>query len=335
MTGQVRLQGPQGRVQFEDTLDHFEHGVLRLLGLTPKGFELWLALAEEEDADSTLERLGRAYRRLSPFGYAETLHSGEIEPGPGGVAGSLWHTSIADDRACGVARSGDGSLAWLVEPCGEGWRRVIDPPDYERPSECGEPDDALARARRSGVSWRTERARRRLLELLQVLAAPRCRALEVGLVGTHFRDAAREAGVEHDSIHREALDRIDWELGQRRGRYDAVTLYDFLSRVSEPERLLGAAMRCLRPGGLLVVKTPNIHCPEARLFGPHYHAFRRERLVYFTVPSLRDHACAVGLTPIRITTVSHLLVGFIGRGVTNHLSQNQQGSDIIGYFRAN
>ena len=335
MTARIQLQGPRGRVRFEDSLDHFENGVLRLLGLTPKAFELWLALAEEEDGDSTLDRLGRAYRRLSPLGHAETLHSAEISDGPGGVTGSLWHTSIADDRACGVARSEDGSLAWLVEPVGDIWLRVVDPPEYERPSECGEPEDALERARRSGVSWRTERARRRLLELLQLLAAPRCRVLEVGLVGTHFREAAREAGVRHESIHREAVDRIAAELGERRGRYDAVTMYDFLSRVSEPEELLAQVARCLRPGGVLVVKTPNIRCPEARLFGPHYHAFRRERLVYFTVASLRRHACAAGLTPFRMTTVSHLLVGFIGRGVADHLATDEQGSDIVAYFRAN
>lgn len=334
MTQLVSLQGPQGRVRFEDTLDHFENGVLRLLGLTPKAFELWLTLAEQEEGDSTLDRLGRAYRRLSPLGYAETLHSGDIEPGPGGVTGSLWHTCIADDRACGVAKSDDGGLAWLVEPAGDGWRRIIEPPEHERPSECGEPEDALERARRSGVSWRTERARRRLLELLQLLAAPRCRVLEVGLVGTHFRDAARDAGIHHESIHQEAVNRIDAELCHRRGRFDAVTMYDFLSRVPEPRQLLHAAMRCLRPGGVLVVKTPNICCPEARLFGPHYHAFRRERLVYFTVASLRNHACEVGLTPVRMTTVSHLLVGFIGRGVADHLATDEQGSDIVAYFRA-
>jgi len=335
VTRRISLQGPQGRVRFEDTLDHFENGVLRLLGLTPKGFELWLALAEEEDGDSTLDRLGRAYRRLSPLGYAETLHSGEIEAGPSGVMGALWHTCIADDRACGVAKSEDGSLAWLVEPAEDAWRRITQPSEYERPSECGEPEDALERARRSGVSWRTERARRRLLELLQLLAAPRCRVLEVGLVGTHFRDAARAAGVDHESVHQEAVDRIDAELCRRPRRFDAVTMYDFLSRVAEPAQLLGTAVRCLRPGGVLVVKTPNISCPEARLFGPHYHAFRRERLVYFTVASLRKYASEVGLTPIRMTTVSHLLVGFIGRGVADHLATDDQGSDIVAYFRAN
>jgi hypothetical protein len=334
VTARISLQSPQGRVRFEDSLDHFENGVLRLLGLTPKGFELWLAMAEREDGDSTLDRLGRAYRRLSPLGYTDTLHSGEIESGPCGVAGALWHTCIADDRSCGIAKSEDGGLAWLVEPYADGWRRITEAPEYERPSECGEPEDTLDRARRSGVSWRTERARRRVLELLQVLAAARCRVLEVGLVGTHFRDAARDAGLEHESIHREAIDRIDAELCRRQGRFDAVTMYDFLPRVAEPRQLLGAAMGCLRPGGVLVVKTPNIRCPEARLFGPHYHAFRRERLVYFTVASLRECALAVGLTPVRMTTVSHLLVGFIGRGVADHLAADKQGSDIVAYFRA-
>jgi hypothetical protein len=326
----VSIRSPRGLIHFEDTIDHFDNGVLRLLGLRREAFEYWLATAEEEEGESLLERLGRAFRRLSPIGRTSTLHSGELEPGPGGIPGKLWHTSIADHRDYGVARARDGSLGWLIRRGEETWKRVTDPPRSAQLSgehSATRPDPPLH------SDWRTQKARRQVRELLALIGKPRCRVLEVGSHTDHFREAAQEAGVSYERIGREVGVAMQEELAARAGRYHAVTLWDFVTRVPEPPGLVQAAAQCLKPAGVLGVKTPNIHCPEARLFGPHYHSLRRDHLIYLSVGSLVRMAENAGLMPARVSTVSHLLVGFLGKQVIDQLALEAHGSDIIAYFR--
>jgi hypothetical protein len=326
----VSIQSPRGLIHFEDTLEHFDNGVLRLLGLHREAFEYWLAITEEEEGESLLERLGRAFRRLSPMGRASTLHSGELEPGPGGIAGNLWHTSIADHRDYGVARARDGSVGWLIRWGEDIWRRVTEPPGARQLS--GEhlatrPEPSLH------SDWRMQKARRQVRELLALVGKPRCRVLEVGSHTDHFRAAVQEAGANYERIGREVGVAMQDQLAARTRRYHAVTLWDFVARVPDPAGLLQEAAQCLKPGGVLGIKTPNIYCPEARLFGPHYHSLRRDHLVYLSVGSLVHMAEDAGLAAVQMSTVSHLLVGFIGKQVTDQLALEGQGSDIIAYFR--
>lgn len=333
MTATIRLKSPRGQVQFQDTVDHFENGVLRLLGLERESFEYWLAVAEDEEGDSLLDRLGRAFRRMSPMGRAETLHSGDLDDGPGGVSGTLWHTSIADNRDFGVARSRDRNLAWLVAPAPDAWTRVITPPRPDHPSEWSVSSVELAPPPTSRHDWRWERARRQVRELLSTLGTARCQVLEVGTANEYFRWALLEAGATHDGIDRQLADDLEDRLAELPTQYDAIAMWDFVGRLPEPDRALSAVARRLNPGGVLAIKTPNIRCPEARLFGPHYHSLRREHLVYFAVPSLVAVAQQAGFRPVQVNTVSHLLVGFVGRNVTDQLAAEAQGSDIIAYFR--
>ena len=75
-------------------------------------------------------------------------------------------------------------------------------------------------------------------------------------------------------------------LARREPGYAALTFWDSLGRDAEPVGLLEAARTCLLPHGMVAIKTPNIRCPEARMFGPHFHCLRREHLIYFTPESL-------------------------------------------------
>ena len=50
-------------------------------------------------------------------------------------------------------------------------------------------------------------------------------------------------------------------------KFDAITMMDLLEHVPEPSRLLEQAARLLRPGGALVVLTPDAGAPVSRLMG--------------------------------------------------------------------
>jgi hypothetical protein len=327
----VCLESPRGEIRFEDSLEHFEHGVLRLLGLGRDAFEHWLAVAETEPGDGLLERLGGAFRRLSPMARGSTLASGRVAPGPDELPGSLWHTSIADHRSFGVARADDGSIAWLVEEQGEEWVRVLEPPTTD------EIRMALLRTVHDSKwmhsQWRREKAARLVSELAGLAGLRSGRVLEVGTVTDDFRYALEDAGLEHDGIGVGAARQTRGLLARREPGYAALTFWDSLGRDAEPVGLLEAARTCLLPQGMVAIKTPNIRCPEARMFGPHFHCLRREHLIYFTPESLVETCERAGFVLLGLTTVSHLLVGFIGAEACGELAAQQRGSDLIGYFR--
>lgn len=62
-------------------------------------------------------------------------------------------------------------------------------------------------------------------------------------------------------------------------------MFDLIEHLADPERFLEQVAFVLRPGGVLTVKTPNLDCPEAEVFGPHYHSLKREHLAYLSADS--------------------------------------------------
>lgn len=343
------IESPQGSIRYEDTVDHFENGVLRLLGLDREAFEHWLAVSEGQQGKTVLDKLARGFARLSPLARTETLHTAEVEPGPAGERGAMWHPTIAENRSFGVARSLTGDVGWLIQLSGDVWRRETEPPAYEEDyfegnkSQAGGYGDYGAQE-----DWRLEKAARQVHELSEATGLERGRVLDVGSGYGYFEKALSDAGFEHDGLElsrhaREAakarfgFDALDGTLdsyaAELAGRYDAVTLWDVIEHVADPTALLVAAAGCLRPRGFVALKTPNIHCPEARVFGPHYHSLKREHLVYFTARSLVRAAQAAGLEVRRMTSVSHLLVGFLGKDRTAELAARNEGADLIAYLQ--
>jgi 2-polyprenyl-3-methyl-5-hydroxy-6-metoxy-1,4-benzoquinol methylase len=162
-----------------------------------------------------------------------------------------------------------------------------------------------------------------------------------------FRKALGDAGFQHDGVEISAHARrvahglygfdTDAELAQvvarAAGSFDLVTLWDVLEHVPDPVALLTQCRSLLRPGGAIALKTPNLDCPEAEVFGPHYHSLRREHLVYFTPRSLVAVAARAGLATIEVASISHLLVGFVGREQTSQWERQGRGADIVAYFR--
>ena len=76
-------------------------------------------------------------------------------------------------------------------------------------------------------------------------------------------------------------------LGEIAGPFDAVTLFHVIEHVFEPVTLLQNIHNVLRPGGLLVVVTPNLDSLNSRLFGQYWRGLEPPRhLQVFNANSL-------------------------------------------------
>lgn len=81
------------------------------------------------------------------------------------------------------------------------------------------------------------------------------------------------------------------------GPYDIITLIDVIEHVSDPVTLLRQATSLLAPDGILVVVTPNVKAPIARLLGWNWWHFRIAHIGYFNRASLSKLLARVDLAP--------------------------------------
>jgi len=68
--------------------------------------------------------------------------------------------------------------------------------------------------------------------------------------------------------------------------YDVVTLVDVIEHVTDPRGLLGEVRKLLRPGGLLLLVTPDVRSVAARALGPRWWHYRIAHVGYFSLSTL-------------------------------------------------
>jgi 2-polyprenyl-3-methyl-5-hydroxy-6-metoxy-1,4-benzoquinol methylase len=341
--GEVELTSPGGAISYQDTLDHFENGLLRLLNLDQPEFERWLELAEHEDGD-LVERLGRAWQRLRPFSPPEGI------PAAAPVdEGELLHASIVESPGYGIGRSPSEAIGWLVRWDSGRFARELSPPDYEEEYFEGDKLSAGGYGDYAGqAGWRLEKAHRQVREMRDATGLESGRVLDVGCGYGFFRVALRDAGFDQDGVEVSAfarkvaaetygLETFDGVLADHwrswGERFDAVTAFDLIEHLADGDEFLSQVAHCLRAGGFVGLKTPNLDCPEADLFGPHYHSLKREHLLYFTPHSLTAAAGRAGLEPAHVTTASHLLGGFFGGDALRQWERDGRGADVVAWYR--
>jgi SAM-dependent methyltransferase len=135
----------------------------------------------------------------------------------------------------------------------------------------------------------TKRAR-----LIERYAPARDRLLDVGCATGLFLDALRARGwqtygvelVEHAArLARERLG-LDVHTGTLQEAqfpsawFDAVTMWDVLEHVPDPLAELREICRVLKPGGVLVLRIPDIGSPESRFFGGYWVGLDAPRHLY-------------------------------------------------------
>ncbi len=343
----VAVASSDGSLHYSDTADHFENGLLRLMNLSREEFDRWLELAAGSGEPGVLERLREGWGLLRPPPAAPAC--GPVGPGPGGLEGRLWHAAIAETPSHGVAVSDVARHGWLVRFDGERFARETEPPRYEEEYfegdklRAGGYGDYTAQA-----GWRLQKAARQVREMRERTGVEGGRVLDVGSGYGFFRVALGEAGYRHDGLEvsefarRVAADSyglhtyggtLEEHWAAWESRYDAVTLFDLIEHLVDPARFLAQVAFVLRPGGVLGVKTPNLDCPEAEVFEPHYHSLKREHLAFFSADSLTAAAQAAGLEPVHLATPSHLLVGFVGSEQVRAWERELRGADLVAWYR--
>ncbi len=89
--------------------------------------------------------------------------------------------------------------------------------------------------------------------------------------------------------------------GLEAGAFEAVFMCDFIEHVRDPAAVLGKACRLLRPGGTLVLTTPDGESLSRRAMGAAWPHFKVEHLFYFSRRNLAPllERCGFALTDCR------------------------------------
>lgn len=124
------------------------------------------------------------------------------------------------------------------------------------------------------------------------------------------------------------------ELGLADGAYDVVTMWDVVEHVQDPGALLSAARRLLRPGGLLMLSTPNWNSLARYILKEWYHAIGPDdHIHYFADRTLSRLVRQVGFEPVHRHTeyfgaqfiaerAHNPVLRFVGRHSILHLPLN-------------
>ncbi len=157
---------------------------------------------------------------------------------------------------------------------------------------------------------------------------PHGRVLDVGCGPGFFLEAATARGYEAFGVDPSAY---AVELARRRfghrvqvgvletadyvpGTFDVVTAFDAFEHVYDPNRFLAAAARLLRPGGVVVITTPDRTSLLSRLSGRRWVSFKIPEHVFYWSPATMRRVLAPRFEVLEITSAGqYATVGFLVR----------------------
>ncbi len=161
---------------------------------------------------------------------------------------------------------------------------------------------------------------RRKLDWVRGLVAPGASLLDAGANFGHFLSVARAeyraVGVElsaaavawsreHFAVdnHAASIYALPPELA---GPFDAVTSWDVIEHVPDPRGALHALAKVLKPGGLLMLSTPDAGSAVARLMGRYWHYLDPvQHIALFDRQNLARLLTDAGFEPVAATTFGH------------------------------
>jgi len=321
-------------VNYFDTKDHFNNGFLRLLSMSHNNFEHWMSLISSEGQD-IVSLLGDSFRKLNcitaPF----------INNAP------IWFNYIAENPKYGIKLFEDEGVARLIR--NDSLEIEENPPIYEE--DYFEGDKSIAGGYGEYITqapWRLEKATRQVKELSLITGLNIAKVLDIGSGYGYLRKALDNAGFNHFGIEvsqhainvTKSIYGFDTYAGtisdyvrSNKEQFDIVTLCDVIEHIADPAYFLSEIYQVVKPGGFVMIKTPNIDCPEVDIFGPYYHSFKREHLIYFSAKGLTNYSINAGFCVHKATSISHLLKGFVKEAQVKEWENMLRGSDLVVYLR--
>jgi 2-polyprenyl-3-methyl-5-hydroxy-6-metoxy-1,4-benzoquinol methylase len=146
----------------------------------------------------------------------------------------------------------------------------------------------------------------------------RPRLLDCGAATGYLMDVAAEAGMEPYGVELSEFgaaciaekfspervfcgpfEQATFE-GADREFFDVITMIDFIEHVRDPAAVLAKAHRLLRPGGRVLMLTPNADSLSRRLMGLRWLHYKVEHLFYFTPTGLFRCLERSGFTHTRV-----------------------------------
>jgi len=100
--------------------------------------------------------------------------------------------------------------------------------------------------------------------------------------------------------------------------FDAITAFQVFEHLTQPVQTLSQLVRCLRPGGIILIEVPNIDTWSVKLLKNKHRHFVQDHLFFFSAKTLTNMASKCGLEPVEIShptrrmTVRHL-AGYLSR----------------------
>lgn len=150
-------------------------------------------------------------------------------------------------------------------------------------------------------------------------------------------------GVEPDPVaaagaRRSGLDVRDGMLTDaafESDSFDAIVLSHVIEHVHDPIALLRECARVLRPGGTIVVMTPNLSSVGHRRFGEDWRGLEPPRHLHvFSVPSLRSCVERVGLSVSDARTSARLVRGIWWVSRSSQHDAGRRGAPGLGAYLA-
>ena len=143
------------------------------------------------------------------------------------------------------------------------------------------------------------------------------RLLDVGAATGYFLDICRQrgwstAGVEPSDFaaslgRNKGLDvrtGVLPDCGFAPGSFDAVTLWDVLEHVPDPEKTVQDVVQLLKPGGIFAFNTPDVDSAWARTMGMHWHLIvPPEHIHLFGRKSAVELLTKCAFLPLEVTTI--------------------------------
>jgi 2-polyprenyl-3-methyl-5-hydroxy-6-metoxy-1,4-benzoquinol methylase len=168
-------------------------------------------------------------------------------------------------------------------------------------------ESVVAQSKRASFRWQVR-------QLLPYLGESRGVFLDVGTGVGYLLDEAKALGFEVKGVdcsgysvaktnerHPGSSQVATLETADLRdASVDVVSMIDLIEHVSDPNSLLAAASRILKPGGILLINTPDATSLSRRLLRRRWFHYKYEHILYWTPKSMRLALTKHGFAPTRI-----------------------------------